>query len=71
MSYTIFCTRRQSLIRDKLISNEVSHQLAIFQETRRFFMTSYLVFALLFFNSFEGLPPKRDVDVETEPIHNC
>lgn len=47
----------------ELISNELSHQLSNFQKTKRIFMASYLIYALISCNTFSNLSPKADVDM--------
>jgi hypothetical protein len=48
-------------------SNEISHQLSNFIQTKRFFMTSYLVFSLVYCNTFEGMPPRGNVNFNEDP----
>jgi hypothetical protein len=36
-------------------------------KTKRFYMTSYLVLALAYCNTFEGMPPKGNVNFEEDP----
>jgi hypothetical protein len=52
----------------EIISNDISHQLIIFQKTQIFFMALYLVYAILFSNQFEHFTPQGDVHVDLEPI---
>lgn len=41
-------TFRMSWNFDWAISNEISHQLSNYQQTKRFFMTAYLVYAIIY-----------------------
>jgi hypothetical protein len=52
----------------EIISNEISYHLSNFMKTKRFFMTSYLVFSLVYCNVFEGLPPRGDIDIDNDPF---
>ena len=52
----------------QVILNEISHKLFTFIQTKRFYMTSYLVLALAHCNKFEGMPPKGSVNFEQDPI---
>jgi hypothetical protein len=51
---------------DEIISNEISYHLSNYMKTKRFFMTSYLLFYLGYCNVFEGLPPKGNVDIDND-----
>ena len=52
----------------RVISSEISHQLVNYQQTKRFFMLSYLVFAIVYGYVFEEFPPRKDVDITKEPV---
>ena len=53
----------------QIISNEVLHQLSNYQQTRRFFMMAYIVYATIYNFFVNELPIKRDIDVSQEPIY--
>jgi hypothetical protein len=52
----------------EIISNEVSHHLFMYEQTKRFFMTSYLVYAIVYCHLFEGLTPRKDVNYEEDLV---
>jgi hypothetical protein len=43
--YTLL--KDETLNWDEMFSNEIAHQLIIYRKTRRFYMSSYLIFALV------------------------
>jgi hypothetical protein len=52
-----------------LISSEVSFQLSNLKKTRKFYMTSYLIFAIAYGHVFEDFPREKHVDFKLEPIY--
>jgi hypothetical protein len=52
-----------------LISSEISFQLNNLKKTQKFYMTSYLIFAISHGHPFEDLPRARNVDFKLEPVY--
>ena len=53
---------------EQVISNDISHQLASYQQTQKFFMTTYLVYTVIYNYILKELPVKKDIDISQEPI---
>jgi hypothetical protein len=51
-----------------IISNEVSFQLGNFHKTKKFYMTSYLIYAIVYCHVFKDLPRSRSVDYNKDPV---
>jgi hypothetical protein len=51
-----------------LISNEISFQLGGLKRTQKFYMTSYLIFAIAYYHIFEDFLRARSVDSKVEPV---
>jgi hypothetical protein len=51
----------------RIISNEISFQLGGLRKTRKFYMTSYLVYVISYYHIFEDFPRERSVDSKVEP----
>lgn len=51
----------------QVISNEISHQLVNYQQTHRFLMLAYPVYAIVYSYVFEEIPP-RGVDIREEHV---
>jgi hypothetical protein len=63
MNVIYYTLHRDALLDwDELIYNEVAHQLENFIKTIRFFMSSYLVFSLVFCNCFERLEVRVEIN---------
>jgi hypothetical protein len=52
----------------RIISNEISFQLGSLRKTKKFYMTSYLVFVIVYCHIFEDFPRVRNVDFKKEPV---
>ena len=52
-----------------LISNEISFQLNNLKKTQKFYMTSYLIFAIAYGHVFEDSPRKKHVDFKLDPVY--
>jgi hypothetical protein len=52
-----------------LISNEISFQLNNLKKTRKFYMTSYLIFSIAYGHVFEDFPREKHVDFKLEPVY--
>lgn len=52
----------------QIISNDIPHQLENYQQTNKFFMTSYLVYTIIYICIFEELLVRRDIDTLEEPM---
>jgi hypothetical protein len=52
-----------------LISSKISFQLNNLKNTQKFYMTSYLIFAIAYGHVFEYLPWERHVDFKLEPFY--
>jgi len=52
----------------RIISNEISFQLGGLKITRKFYMTSYLIFYIAYYHIFEYLSREKNVDFKVEPI---
>jgi hypothetical protein len=52
----------------EVISNELCFQLSNYLRTERFFMATYLVFAIVYCNVFDSLPIKVSVNIHNEPV---
>ena len=50
----------------QVIPNEITHHSVTYQQSKRFFMLSYLVYAIVYNYVFQELPPKKDVDFVEE-----
>jgi hypothetical protein len=53
----------------KIISSEISFQLSNFKKDKKFYMSAYLVFAIVYCHVFQGLHLSRQVDSKTNPVH--
>jgi hypothetical protein len=47
----------------QIISNEISHQLSSYQQTKRFLMIAYLVYAVIYNYIVKELSVKRDAGI--------
>jgi hypothetical protein len=52
----------------KLISNEITTQLSIFNFDIRFYMSSYLIFAIIYCHTFEGLNISQRIKIKVDPV---
>jgi hypothetical protein len=68
--YILYFTVHEKEIFDwvKIISIEISSQLANFKENKRFYMSSYLIFAITYCHVFKGLSIRRRVDCKIDPV---
>ena len=71
--YVIFilcCTYKMGLDFEwaQIISNEISHQWENYQQTEKFFMVAYLVYAIIYNCIFEELPIRTDINISKEPV---
>jgi hypothetical protein len=53
----------------KIISTEISFQLSNFKKDKKFYMSAYLVFIIVYCHVFQGLHLSRKVDSKTDPVH--
>ena len=51
----------------QIISNEIAHQLSNYQQTNEFFMTTCLVYVVVYNFILKELTVKRDIDISQEP----
>jgi hypothetical protein len=68
--YVLHCSIHEDAIFywARIISNEVSFQLENFHKTKKFYMTSYLVYAIVYFHVFEDFPQSRNVNYNKDPV---
>jgi hypothetical protein len=52
----------------KIISTEISSQLSNFKDTKKFYMSSYLIFSITFYHIFKGLNIGKRVNCYFDPI---
>lgn len=52
----------------KIISNEISPDLANYQQPKRFFMMAYLVYAILYNYFYKNIHLRKDIDMQEEPV---
>jgi hypothetical protein len=53
---------------EKIISNEITAQLTNFKTEKKFYMSSYLLFAITYCHTFEGLNVSKRVKVKVETV---
>lgn len=51
---------------ENVISNEISFQLANYFKTHMSFIMVYLVMAIIYYNVFNDLPPKRNMNPKVD-----
>jgi hypothetical protein len=70
ISYAISEIIEKGIVFDwgEVISEEVSHQLSVFQDKRKMHITSYVIYALVFHHEFTSFPKRPDITPEVEYI---
>lgn len=65
--YTTFFFYKDSVFAwENVISNEISFQLANYFKTQMSFIMVYLVMAIIYYNVFNDLPPKRNMNPKVD-----
>jgi hypothetical protein len=67
--YILYYSVQGKIIFDwsKIISSEISFQLSNFKKDKKFYMSAYLVFAIVYCHVFQGLNLARQVDPKVDP----
>jgi hypothetical protein len=53
----------------RIISTEITSQLSNFKKDKKFYMSGYLVFAIIDSHEFQGLHLSKQVDLMTDPVY--
>jgi hypothetical protein len=53
----------------KIISGELSFQLENFRKSKKFYMSSYLIFSITYCHVFKGLHLAKQVNCKIDPVH--
>jgi hypothetical protein len=71
--YILYFVVHEDVIFDwkKIISNEISAQLMNFRREKKFYMESYLVFAITHCHFFKGLSIGKRVNSKIDPVTMC